>query len=86
MTIKRKDRNLEKLKALLKLIAHICLMACMIGGVLWFIWPVVIPSIFPGLVETGILAGEIGLWPAICTGCFFSLLIKKSNINIGKKK
>lgn len=37
----------------------------MLGTLSFFIWPVVVPAIFPGLVESGVIAGSLDYWASI---------------------
>jgi len=51
-------------------------------GLLVFIcWPVVIPAIFPGLVEKGIIAGNISFLASTLLCILSTILIKSTNKN-----
>ena len=76
---------MEKLIIFLVLLAIIFLAATLGGFIVWLVWPIVIPNIFPGLVENGIIAGKIDLWIGICTSWLFAILIKANQTNNNKK-
>jgi hypothetical protein len=48
------------------------------GTLLYFIWPMAIPAVIPGLVKDGIVAGALTWWQAVLTTWLFSILIKPS--------
>lgn len=57
-------------------------LAALIGGtILWLIWPVVIPAVFPTAVTSGVVAGELSWWTSVCLTWLCSALIKSSNTN-----
>lgn len=51
------------------------------GTIVYWIWPVVIPTVFPGLVESGTIAPEISWWVAVCLTWLFNTLLKSSQTN-----
>lgn len=79
------EEFIGKLFAVIIIIIVIIVIACLGGIIIWLIWPIVIPAVFPGLVENGTISGEIGLWPAICLTFLTAILIKSSSSS-GKKK
>jgi len=62
-------------------IVLIALLSVISGTILYWIWPVAIPAVFPGLIESGALAEELSWWVAVCLTWIFGILIKGSNIN-----
>lgn len=54
--------------------------AAFIGGtIVWLIWPVVIPTIFPAAVASGAVAGKLSWWVAVCLTWLCALLLKSSS-------
>lgn len=54
-------------------------LSALFGGTLvWLLWPIAIPALFPGLVTSGVLATSISWWPAVCFTWLCNLLIKSS--------
>ena len=51
------------------------------GTLVWLIWPVAIPKVFPGLVSDGVIAGELGWWVSVCFTWLAGILIKSTNTN-----
>ena len=64
---------------LLGSIATVALFAVLGGTIVWLIWPVVVPAVFPGIVESGSLAGELSWWVSVCLTWLASILIKSSS-------
>ena len=56
------------------------------GTIVWLIWPVAIPAVFPGLVASGAVAGKISWWAAVCFSWLCGLLLKASQTNTTKKE
>jgi hypothetical protein len=50
------------------------LVALLGGTIVWLIWPVVIPGVFPGLV--GSLNPQITWWQSVCLVWLFTILFK----------
>ena len=48
------------------------------GTILWLIWPIAIPAVFPGLITSGILAARLKWWIAVCLVWIFSILIRST--------
>lgn len=55
------------------------------GTILFFIWPVAIPAMFPGLVASGVIATKLAWWQAVCGVWLFSILIKSTSSTTVKK-
>lgn len=54
-------------------------LAAFIGGtIVWLIWPVVIPVVFPAAVASGAVAGNLSWWTSVCLTWLCSLLIRSS--------
>jgi len=62
-------------------IVLIGIVALFSGTLLYWLWPVAIPVVFPGLVTAGTIAGSIGWWPAVCLTWIFGILIKSTQTN-----
>ena len=54
------------------------------GTILYFIWPVAIPVVFPTLISSGVLPAKLSWWVAVCLTWVFSILIKSTQINNNK--
>ena len=65
--------------------ATVALIAVLGGTIIFWIWPVAIPAAFPGLVTSGVLAGKIAWWPAVCLTWLFGILIKSTQTNNNNK-
>lgn len=72
------------LKAVL-IVAGVLLLAFIISAIgaiiIVWLWPLVIPAVFPGLVASGAIAGTINFWVAFGLMFICSLLFKPSNSN-----
>ena len=48
-----------------------------IGAVfVYFLWPYAIPAMFPGLVESGEIAGDLDFWHSMAVSWIFATLFK----------
>ncbi|MCA1806516.1 MAG: hypothetical protein LC687_01430 [Actinobacteria bacterium] len=57
-----------------------------IGAViLMWLWPLVIPNVFPGLVASGAIAGNLSFWVSFGLMFICGLLFRSSNSNSKKK-
>jgi len=56
----------------------IAIVSVVAGTIVYLIWPVAIPAIFPGLVESGTIAGELNWWVAVCFTWLCGTLIKNT--------
>lgn len=54
------------------------------GTIVFFIWPVAIPAVFPGLVASGVIAAKITWWSAVCFTWLCGILIKSTQTNNNK--
>jgi hypothetical protein len=61
------------------LIAVVTLIAIFGGTIVYWIWPIAIPVAFPGLVASGVIAGKLSWWSAVCLTWIFGILIKSSS-------
>ena len=72
------------IKAVL-LILGVLVLAFLISAIgaiiLVWLWPLVIPAVFPGLVASGAIAGSINFWVAFGLMFICSLLFKPSTSN-----
>lgn len=48
------------------------------GTIVWLIWPVVIPAVFPAAVASGAIAGKLSWWVSVCLTWLTGLLIKST--------
>lgn len=72
------------LKAVL-IVAGVLLLAFIVSAVgaiiLVWLWPLVMPAVFPGLVASGAIASNISFWTAFGLMFICSLLFKPSSSN-----
>ena len=62
-------------------IALIGALALIGGTIVFWLWPVAIPTAFPGLVENGTLAASLPWWGAVCLTWIMGLLVRSTNTN-----
>lgn len=62
----------------------IALLSVISGTILYWIWPVAIPAVFPGLVTSGVLASKLSWWSAVCLSWITSILFKSYSSNTSK--
>lgn len=79
------EEFVEGLVSVLGVILIICVIAVFGGTIIYWIWPVAIPAAFPGLVASGVLAGKLAWWEAVCLTWLCGILLKSSHINTPKK-
>jgi hypothetical protein len=70
------NKTSDTVMAIVGMILSIFLAASIEGVILFFVWPVVIPATFPGLVSMGILAPKLSIWVSICLTWVFNILFK----------
>lgn len=46
------------------------------GTIVWLIWPVAVPAVFPAAVASGVIAGKLSWWASVCLSWLTGLLIK----------
>jgi hypothetical protein len=78
------EKLFESLGAGILLFLLVGLIAVFIGTVVFLIWPVAIPAVFPGLVAAGTIAGKLLWWQAVCFTWLCGILIKSTNSNSSK--
>ena len=49
------------------------------GTIIWLVWPVAIPAIFPGLVASGVIAGKISWFASVFFTWICSILFKSAS-------
>ena len=54
------------------------LLSLFIGFLVWLLWPVVIPAVFPGLVQLGYISSQLNIWESILCVFLFGILFKGS--------
>ena len=54
------------------------LLAVASGTIVWLIWPVAVPAVFPAAVASGAIAGKLSWWASVCLSWLTGLLIKGS--------
>jgi hypothetical protein len=79
------EKFIEGLLFALGVMAIVAVVAVLGGTVLYLIWPVAIPVVFPGLVESGVLADKLAWWPAVCFTWICGILIKSTQTNNNSK-
>lgn len=65
-------------------IATVALFSVIGGTIVFWIWPVAIPGAFPGLVASGVIAGKLGWWTAVCLTWLAGILWKATQTNNNK--
>lgn len=53
--------------------------------VLMWLWPLVIPNVFPGLVASGAIAGRLSFWVSFGLMFLCGMLFKSSNTKTSKE-
>jgi hypothetical protein len=54
------------------------------GTLVWLMWPVVIPAVFPGLVISGVIAGKVSWWACVCLTWLMGILVKSTQTTVNK--
>ena len=54
-------------------------LAVVSGTIVWLIWPVAVPAVFPAAVASGAIAGKLSWWASVCLSWLTGILIKSSN-------
>jgi hypothetical protein len=80
------DKFLMGLLIALGTIALVAFIALISGTILYWIWPVAIPAVFPGLVTAGTLAAKLAWWQAVCLTWICGILIKSTQTNNNKNE
>jgi len=58
------------------------LLVAVFGGVLvWWLWPIVIPAVFPGAVASGLVAKDLSLVTSIALSWLVGILFKSSSVS-----
>ena len=79
------EKILEAFGAVIVVLILVAVSAFIGGTLVFLLWPVAVPAVFPGLIASGILAAKITWWQAICVSWLAGLLIKgTTTINKGK--
>lgn len=68
----------EIVGTILGLFLAIAIVAFFGGTIVYWIWPHVIPHIFPGLVATGMIVGKIAWWKAVLLAWLAGILFKST--------
>jgi len=55
------------------------------GTIVWLVWPVAIPAVFPGLVAAGSLAAKLSWWQSVVLTWLLGILIKSTNTTNNNK-
>lgn len=76
---------IEKLGIALGVILIAGIVALLGGTIVYWIWPVTFPVIFPNAVASGILIAKIPWWSAVCTTWICAILIKSSSTSSSNK-
>ena len=64
--------------ALISVFFTLFLAAIMSGIVVWFLWPKVVPEVFPTLVKGGHLPGDLDLWTSVGFTWLTSIIFNKT--------
>jgi hypothetical protein len=82
-------KEMEKFFAVVGVVivsALIIFITAVLGGtILYFMWPVAIPAVFPKVVEQGVLASRLTWWQAVAFSWVAAILFK-TTINSSKKE
>ena len=54
-------------------------LAVVSGTIVWLIWPVAVPAVFPAAVASSAIAGKLSWWASVCLSWLTGILIKSSN-------
>jgi hypothetical protein len=65
-------------------VAMLFLGAILAGTFVWFLWPSVIPAVFPGMVSAGFIVGKISWLAAVGLSWLCGLLIQ-TTVNYNNK-
>jgi hypothetical protein len=58
------------------------LLVAVFGGVLvWWLWPIVIPAVFPGAAASGLVVKDLSLVTAIALSWLAGILFKSSSVS-----
>ena len=69
------------------LIFGVVFLGAFLGGtIVWLLWPLAIPAVFPSLVASGVIAAKLTWWQSVCFAWLSGLLIKSSSFNTAEKK
>jgi hypothetical protein len=79
------EKFLEGLLIGIGAIVLVAILALFAGTIIFWIWPVAIPAVFPGLVTTGVIAGKLSWWQSVCLTWLFGILIKSVQTNTNTK-
>jgi len=69
--------------AIASIFGVLLLVATFTGTLVWLLWPMVIPNVFPRLVANGSIVGMIEWWHAVCFTWMIGILL---NGNVSTKK
>lgn len=72
------EKFITGLVAGIGMIALVGLLAVASGTIVWLIWPVAVPAVFPAAVASGVIAGKLSWWTSVCLSWLTGLLIKGS--------
>ena len=78
------DSILKSIGAVFLIVVMVGFGALLSGTILWFIWPIAIPIVFPGVVASGMVSAIIPWWSAVCLTWIFGILIKSTQTNNNK--
>jgi len=78
------ENFLTTLLIALGIMVVVAIVAILGGTIVYWIWPVAIPAVFPGLVAAGTIAGKLAWWQAVCFTWLCGILIKSSQTNNNK--
>jgi hypothetical protein len=70
--------------SVLAVMALVLVAATFSGVLIWWLWPLVVPAVFPGAVASGLVVKDLSLANAILLSWLSSILFKAS-VTSGKK-
>lgn len=77
------DKLLTIILSVMAMMALVVFVAVIGGVFVWYLWPLVIPTVFPGAAASGLIAKELSLTTAILLSWLTSILFKSTST--GKK-
>lgn len=80
------EKFFEGILLALGVMVLVAIIAVLGGTIIYWIWPVTFPVIFPLAVEKGIIPVELPWWTAVCLTWTCGILIKSSQTNNNSSK
>jgi len=75
------EKLLTIILSVMAVMALILLVAVFGGVLVWWLWPIVIPAVFPGAVASGLVAKDLSLVTSIALSWLVGILFKSSSVS-----